>query len=90
MMSPEEFDAVMDSILSMEIVGSHSTRVSASPRTPRASGDPLRSQSLAPPNSIPRRRFSVECDLFFGSWICAVCLRSGRDLRRLFCFYRSV
>lgn len=59
-------------------------RGEATPRTPRLSG---RAGVDAPAKT--RCKFDVECDLADGSWVCGICIRSGKDLRKLFCFLRG-
>ena len=39
--------------------------------------------------SIKRREWPPGCPCYLGLWICAVCCRSGRDLRGLFCKVRT-
>jgi hypothetical protein len=31
----------------------------------------------------------AECPVYLGSWVCAVCCRSGKDFRHLFCRVRT-
>ena len=50
--------------------------------TERAS--PLRSEEASA--KIPRKKFVLMCPFGgCGSWICAICIKSGKDFRRDFC-----
>ena len=32
-----------------------------------------------------KRRYKPECSMYLSTWVCAVCLKIGRDYRREFC-----
>ena len=42
------------------------------------------------PYSDVHRRWPPDCPIYLGFWICAVCIRYGRDLRPLFCKIRDI
>jgi len=43
----------------------------------------------SPSLGAPAKYRRPDCPVYLGLWICAVCLRSGKDMRRSFCPWRA-